>query len=470
MFGSNLKLRGRILLGYGVPLLLTFISMAAVILNAKKVEEQALLADRGWLLVQKTDRLELLLHKRQALVRNYFLTKDEVFWKDYEESVSDYNALMKQADEFTVFSVPEQKKRLEEVKALGSEIYQANVELRDLIRSGNINEALKRFSGGNILPLVEKTSEIFRDLNQTEDQLQEQRKKEGQIAMQWLIITAMVGTISAAILAIAIGFWLASRIAQQINEIASSIAASSTEIAATVEQHERVAAQQATAANETTVTMDELGVSSRRSAEQAESAAMSAHQALALVGGAFQDSVSRNDSNLKQKVGQIAEQILCLSEQTSQIGSISNLVSDLANQTNMLALNAAVEAVRAGEHGKGFGVVAGEIRKLADQSRKSAEQINSLVTDIQNSTNSTIMVTDEGTKTVENIIAAISNINLNSQQISLTAKEQSVAIQQVVAAMNMLNQGAAETASGISQTKVSTHQLSESSQKLKAVV
>ncbi len=87
-----------------------------------------------------------------------------------------------------------------------------------------------------------------------------------------------------------------------------------------------------------------------------------------------------------------------LSEQIGQIYNITNLVGDIANQTNMLALNAAVEAARAGEQGKGFAVIATEIRKLADQSRKSAERINNLVTDIQNATNTTVIVTDEGKK------------------------------------------------------------------------
>jgi methyl-accepting chemotaxis protein len=187
---------------------------------------------------------------------------------------------------------------------------------------------------------------------------------------------------------------------------------------------------------------------------------------------------------LEKKVGAIAEQIVHLSEQANQIGSISQLVFDLANKTNMLALNSSVEAVRAGEHGKGFSVVANEIRKLADQSQRSAEKINVLVSEIQSAINSTVMVTDEGTKTVTagvqiakttdqafaGVADAVNTVVLNNQQISLNLKQQVDAIQQVVQAMDTINQGAKETATGINQTKVGTQQLNETALDLQQMV
>jgi methyl-accepting chemotaxis protein len=340
-------------------------------------------------------------------------------------------------------------------------------KLLDNLSSFAANEELASFNdaAGSILEVI-KYNEKYgilaknsseKDVNQT----------------TFLVFVGMlVGPGTAILLGVILAKTIANPLGAKIAAIVNSIISSSTEIAATVEQQERTASQQAVAVSQTTTTIDELGASSRQSAEQAEAAATGARQVLSLVDGSNQmDSSNRyGGSSLREKVGQISEQILRLSEQTYQIGTISTLVSDLANQTNMLALNAAVEAVRAGEHGKGFSVVASEIRKLSDQSKKSADRINSLVLEIQNATNSTVMVTDEGRKTLEAVVAAINNIALNNQQISLTSKQQAVAIGQVVEAMNNLNQGAAETASGITQTKVGTQRLNDAASALKTVV
>lgn len=136
---------------------------------------------------------------------------------------------------------------------------------------------------------------------------------------------------------------------------------------------------------ETSTTMDQLSASAQQSATQAQTAADVAQTILTLAGQGNQAVTHTLDSMnaLSVQVSMVSEQIARLNEQTSQIGSISDLVANLASQTNMLALNAAVEAVRAGESGKGFAVVAAEIRKLADQSKRSAEKINTLVESIQ---------------------------------------------------------------------------------------
>ena len=123
---------------------------------------------------------------------------------------------------------------------------------------------------------------------------------------------------------------------------------------------------------------------------------------------------------LRQKIQMIAELILELSEHTQQIGSTISVVDDIAEQTNMLALNAAVEAARAGEHGKGFAVVAGEIRKLADESKQAITKITSLTSNIQYTTNSTVMATEEGSKEIESGVKLAGNIEENFSALSNT--------------------------------------------------
>ena len=278
----------------------------------------------------------------------------------------------------------------------------------------------------------------------------------------------------------------ARRITNTLDSFTNNIAKSSQDIASKVENQEVVANEQASSVSQTTSTVDVLGETSRRSAVQAEESAKSASTALSLAetGAETVEQTRVGMESLKERVREIADQIINLSEQTEQIAGVSELVGDLANQTNMLALNAAVEAARAGEYGKGFGVVAGEIRKLADQSRKSADKINNLVVDVQAAMNSAVMVTDEGKKTAESSIElaldtaesfigvknAVNNVFSNTSEISQVAKQQAVSIQEILAAINALNLGAMDTAADMEEVKTSAINLRKSTDELKALV
>ena len=276
------------------------------------------------------------------------------------------------------------------------------------------------------------------------------------------------------------------RITTTLDNFTRNLALSSDDIASKVERQEAVANEQASSVSHTTSTVDTLGETSRRSAVQAEESAKSASTALALAESGAQtvEQTRVGMESLKERVREIAEQIINLNQQTEQIAGVSELVGDLANQTNMLALNAAVEAARAGEYGRGFGVVAGEIRKLADRSRKSADKINNLVTDVQAAMNSAVMVTDEGKKTAESSIElaldtaesfigvkdAVNSVFANTSEISNAAKLQAIGIQEILAAVNALNLGAMDTAADLEEVKTSTIHLKKSTEDLKAIV
>jgi Methyl-accepting chemotaxis protein (MCP) signalling domain/Cache domain len=304
--------------------------------------------------------------------------------------------------------------------------------------------------------------------------------------LQGLLWTILGGAGFTALLTLGLTTLFADRLTNYIQKTIASITNSANEIVDTVQSQEITVNQQANTAIETTNTINQLESLSSQSAAQAASSATGARQALSLSeeGTLAVQQTLRGMSDLRDNVDEIAAQVVNLGEQTGQITTISDLVSDLAKQTNMLALKAAVEAARVGEQGKGFGVVAGEIRKLAEESKKSAEKINNLATDIQVSINRTVMVTDRGTKTVtegiqlaENTAAtfigvtdAVNNVFLNSQQISSSAKQQATAIQQVLGAMTIVSQGSQESAIGMHKMKTSTRELNQIADELQAVV
>jgi methyl-accepting chemotaxis protein len=306
------------------------------------------------------------------------------------------------------------------------------------------------------------------------------------LELQGLLWATLIGAGATGALTVGLSVLLADRIAKYIQRTIATITNSANEIIDSLQVQELTVNQQANSAIDTAASINELENISTETAEQAEASANGAKQALSLAEAGTQavQKTIHEIGGLRDRVDEIASQIANLGQQTGQITTVSDLVSDLAKQTNMLALKAAVEAARAGEQGKGFGVVAGEIRKLADQSKKSAQKINDLATDIQTSINRTVMTTDRGTKTAtegiqlaENTAAtfvgvsdAVNNVFLNSQQISASTKRQATAIQQVLGAMNTISQGSQESAVGMHKVKTSTRELNQIADELQAAV
>ena len=276
-------------------------------------------------------------------------------------------------------------------------------------------------------------------------------------------------------------------ITHPLQQTVNALSTTSVQLATTIEEHERTAMSQSAAVNQTTTAMDELDASFNQTAEVVKVAADRVQQSVIVASEGIKivRQMQEGMLDLKEKVGTtVAGQILRLSEQTAQISTITNQVGDLASQTNMLALNAAVEAARAGEHGKGFAVIAAEIRKLADASRKSAERINALVDDIQKATNATVMATEESTKTVEqaiqraratvdafNELRDASNVAADTaQQTLLSVPQQVAAVKQVLESMDALNTGSRETASAIGQSRTGIDTLREAVSQLKSTI
>lgn len=484
MMLNQLRLKKRMILGFSLPVLLFFMLSGFVYLKIIQFSQTFRQVESSQITVKVAQNLNDNYQDMVKALRGYLLFNNERLMLQYTTATFQFNETAIIARN----TIPDfnQLKRIEDMIKLQKQYDDFSQRIIALVNQNQISEAVDLFKTGEGQKYIDNFIELSEQLNAAEEDILNEATAEAKKAIDSLIVALVLGVVLCLGFSAIAALGISSGISSTIEQAVSRITNSSTEIAATLEQQEHSTALAASAVNETTTTMDELEASSRQSAEQAKSSAAGAQQALHLTEIGTQ-SVGRSleaQGILKEKVTGIAQQILQLSEQTAQIGNISKLVSEIANQTNMLALNAAVEAVRAGEQGKGFAVVASEIRKLADQSQKSAQKINTLVGDIQGAIHSTVLVTHEGTKTVDRgvniaqetadalngVRDSINEVVMSSQQIALNAQEQVTAIEQVVEAMNSLNVGAKETVQGIANTRESTEQLNQASLDLKAMI
>lgn len=488
MFGK-MKLRQRILLGYSVPFMLLLVVMSLVYSNLKTAVQElhqlnetaqftpdVLVLGDSLVRIQRAAYANILMNGKTDVAGGY----PKKIFEDSERKFRSLHEKLSKQPETTVH-----REGLNRLAEIGNSIIQVNRHYMVLIDEGKEKAAVAEFRRGESVRLASQIDPAVDGIVKMNTERRAQQRLAVAEAILLVQNTIVVGTVCSMVLMVALGLWIAAVVSRNISANATQLSAAASEIAATIDQHERTASQQAAAANETSATIEELSVSSRKSAEQAENAAAVAAKAgtATTQGDEATAQAVVAMGHLKDKIGAMAEHILYLGEQTGQIGSIATVLKDLAGQINMLALNAAVEAARAGEHGKGFAVVASEIRKLADESKKSAEQTAVLVADIQKATNSSIMMTEEGTRTVSEVTQLVKNVselfaslaglagsaNESAQQVMLNARQQSAAFNQVAEATNSIVSGAKETAAGISQTKVGVQSLNEAAENLKAI-
>lgn len=272
----------------------------------------------------------------------------------------------------------------------------------------------------------------------------------------------------------------------QIGEASANLGSASTEILAATNQQASGANEQSAAITQTTTTVDEVKTISEQSIERAQEVVDTSQRTVEVsrTGQEIVENTIVSMGQIKERVEGIAENILALSEQTQQIGEIIAAVNEISAQSNILALNASVEAARAGEHGKGFGVVAVEVRNLAEQSRQATDQVKAILLDIQNAINATVMATEEGTKVVDQgvllasktkeIIEQLSTVIDESAQTSMQmmagGRQQASGVEQIAVAMQNINQATTQGLAGTRQAEKAAQNLNALAQQLMSVV
>nr|WP_252607178.1 methyl-accepting chemotaxis protein [Bacillus paralicheniformis] len=258
-------------------------------------------------------------------------------------------------------------------------------------------------------------------------------------------------------------------IIETVGETSHQVASSSQELSASADESTKASEYISTTIQELAVGSDQQVESVENSrtvitgmtefagriSSNAEKAAATADQTamMSLEGTKAINKVSTQMKSINETVVSLSEAFKHLTERSNEIGNITEVITSIAEQTNLLALNAAIEAARAGEQGKGFAVVADEVRKLAEQSARSAEQITRLITIIQNDTKQTMNSVISATGEVKEGLVVVHEAGGAFQKIENSITEVVTQINDVTNLVKNLTAGASEIETAISGVK-----------------
>jgi len=277
-----------------------------------------------------------------------------------------------------------------------------------------------------------------------------------------------------------------SSLIAQVRTAADQVSHATATLSATSEQVARVSGGQTEQAASAASAIEELNSAVKEIAQKAQGV-VSAANAASSASSQGQDVVNnavRGIQQVAQTVGESAQLIASLGQRSDQIGQIIRVIKDIADQTNLLALNAAIEAARAGEQGRGFAVVADEVRKLAERTTGATSEISAMISAIQSETESAVGAMEKGSKqagqgvelanqavhSLQQINDSVTNVVDMIQQIAAATTSQSEASDVITTRVEHIAQMARDNGASIDQTTQASHGLQQLSVHLQQVI
>lgn len=264
--------------------------------------------------------------------------------------------------------------------------------------------------------------------------------------------------------------------------VASQMREMSRELAATSAQQASGASEQAAAMSEIVAAMEELSRAAGQIAGNSEQVAQLSSTALhsAEIGReAVEDTIAALD-RIRGEVRGVAEKNLALGQKTQAIGEIIEIITEIAGRTHILALNAAIESAAAGEYGRRFGVVASQVKELANEAKLAAHQVRSAVTEIQRAASATVLAAEKGESESEvgarlgrsagdailQMVVNLEDVSTAVKEMMLATQQQQSASQQVVSTVREMDSVVRQSAEGSRQNSLAVGRLMESAERL----
>lgn len=245
------------------------------------------------------------------------------------------------------------------------------------------------------------------------------------------------------------------RIVGEIRESSNNVATSAAEISQGNQDLSQRTEEQASNLEETASSMEELTSTVKQNADNAQQS----------------KQLAANAREQAERGGQVAQQVKeamgAIRSSSREIADIITVIDEIAFQTNLLALNAAVEAARAGEHGRGFGVVAAEVRNLAQRSASAAKDIKSLIKDSGEKVDEGGRLVDQSSETLDEIVKSVKQVADNVNEIAAASEEQSSGIEEVNKAVTQLDEVTQQNAALVEEAAAAAESLEEQSERMR---
>ncbi|PYC03750.1 chemotaxis protein [Pseudomonas protegens] len=536
---SNLSISQKLYAGFGVVLLILLLLVLAALRGFDQVSSSVKSNIHSYEVLSQSDALLRSLINVETGMRGYALTGRDSFLEPLEQgekAFADYYARIKSS----TTDNPEQQARLERLKALHDQWLrddvQGNLDLRRAINAGSqpAEAMAAQISAGRDKAKMDAMRQLTSELRDAEKSLQDARSQAMDDAKASALAILIGGGLLAAVLAMLVAWSLSSNLVGRIRQavdVAKAIAAgrldssisatgrdevsnllqafaamqerlrtmisqikqgadqlvsASQSISSASLQLSASAQEQSHSASSMAATVEELTVSINHVADNAGDAhALSSESGRQSEegGSVIQDTLG-SMRLIADTVQASATQIGELGQHAEQISSIVSVIKGIAEQTNLLALNAAIEAARAGEQGRGFAVVADEVRLLAQRTANSTQEITEMVGKIQLGTREAVSSMDVGVNQVKNGVElaqqageAIVNIRTSSgnvvrvvDQISLALREQTAASQDVARNVERIAQMSQQNSQAVEETTETARSLQQLAQNLEQQV